>query len=736
MDKYKILGKIGNGSFGTVYKASKKGKKSEALAIKQVRCNAPENVELALQEFWTLSSLQHHPNIIRFEECVQQHPGGMKTLKHGDTNSNNYLSLVEMSIKGKCDSKHRSANLWFVMEYCDGGDMNDYLLSRLPLASLNSSFMIQLADGISFLHRSNVVHRDLKPENILVRKTSKDDNSIPLLKIADFGLSKVCTTKDTSDTNVNHQWFSSACGSDFFMAPEVFEGRYTAKADVFALGVIFWSIMDRITFIDASTKKVLLGTYVRRDTEVLPLGEVLLDDPKLNIARLLEGTSRRKPVGFVRGMNKEKKMLSSTCVDGDKDRLREVVCMMVDASGDVRPTAEELLTMLQDVLVNPMLPNAEAKNKENGKKITKQGNKKKKDENKKVEEKSPGCQNTRTLRRSLRRKKTLRTWNEIPLLPPRTHKNSACDVIKKNEKTPDTVTTVNDVDCDKQSTIVTRSRSKVKGHDPFQFAVKKRWLVYDKPNHGDEKSKAPDNKETSEDNKETSNEQSSSRGRNSLKPSRTKLSLKDQIKNAAKVSLISPEPTTHTGLRRSGRTIRKPAKLRLKLNSPTKVDERPDGSSPNVILDVGVQTRSKVKYRRKGKIQKAQIPSPDVDLPILITPQRKTAICANQCGNNAKRALTTPSAKEMPAKRQKLTPQPQLGASGNFIPYLPQHPLFPTYYLPGEYPYLPQGFIAPGLLHQGGSPYPLRNGVMPHNPAYPFQQGPIPISIPNIAARP
>ena len=36
--------------------------------------------------------------------------------------------------------------------------------------------------------------------------------------------------------NVNDCWLSSACGSDFFMAPEVFEERYTAKADVFALG--------------------------------------------------------------------------------------------------------------------------------------------------------------------------------------------------------------------------------------------------------------------------------------------------------------------------------------------------------------------------------------------------------------------------------------------------------------------------------------------------------------------
>lgn len=67
----------------------------------QVRCNAAENVELALQEFWTLSCLQKHLNIIRFEECYLQHAGKMRSMQHGDHSSPSYLCLVEMSIKGK-----------------------------------------------------------------------------------------------------------------------------------------------------------------------------------------------------------------------------------------------------------------------------------------------------------------------------------------------------------------------------------------------------------------------------------------------------------------------------------------------------------------------------------------------------------------------------------------------------------------------------------------------------------
>ena len=85
--------------------------------------------------------------------------------------------------------------------------------------------------------------------------------------------------------------------------------------------------MDRITFIDAATKKVLLGTYVRQDNKVLSVGEALLDDPKLDILNLLHETSLRKPVTvakndtFRRGRKKQADHCC-TCVAGDAVKLR------------------------------------------------------------------------------------------------------------------------------------------------------------------------------------------------------------------------------------------------------------------------------------------------------------------------------------------------------------------------------------------------------------------------------
>lgn len=191
------------------------------------------------------------------------------------------------------------------MEFCEGGDLNQYILSRRPDPQTNRSFMRQLTSAIAFLHKNNIVHRDLKPDNILISQTSGS----PVLKVADFGLSKVCAclnsksgeehpavgggggsdgaggggkgSNQNGGVNINKFWLSSACGSDFYMAPEVWEGHYTAKADIFALGIIIWAMVERITFIDAESKRELLGTYVRQGTEIVPVGEALLENPKM-----------------------------------------------------------------------------------------------------------------------------------------------------------------------------------------------------------------------------------------------------------------------------------------------------------------------------------------------------------------------------------------------------------------------------------------------------------------------
>ncbi|RXM96347.1 Serine/threonine-protein kinase 35 [Acipenser ruthenus] len=286
--RYSLLREVGRGSYGVVYEALSR-RCGARVAVKKIRCDAPENVELALAEFWALASLERrHENVVKLEECVLQRNGMAQKMSHGNKRSEQYLRLVETSLKGErvLGYPEEPCYLWFVMEFCEGGDLNQFILSRRPDPVTNTSFMLQLTSAVAFLHKNNIVHRDLKPDNILISERS----GVPVLKVADFGLSKVCAgfggrgktgQNGNKNVNVNKFWLSSACGSDFYMAPEVWEGHYTAKADIFALGIIMWAMIERITFIDAESKRELLGTYIRQGTEIVPVGEALLENPKM-----------------------------------------------------------------------------------------------------------------------------------------------------------------------------------------------------------------------------------------------------------------------------------------------------------------------------------------------------------------------------------------------------------------------------------------------------------------------
>ncbi|XP_077429836.1 serine/threonine-protein kinase 35-like [Vanacampus margaritifer] len=333
--RYSLLREIGRGTYGVVYEAVAR-RSGARVAVKKLRCDAPENVELALQEFWALTSLEkRHQNVVQLEECVLQRNEMAQKMSHGNKRSKQYLRLVETSLKGERVLKpsEEPCYLWFVMEFCEGGDLNQFILSRRPDSHTNNSFMLQLTSAVAFLHENKIVHRDLKPDNILISERS----GAPVLKVADFGLSKVCAGlanvtegKEVEDksknVNVNKFWLSSTCGSDFYMAPEVWEGHYTAKADIFALGIIIWAMLERITFIDAESKRELLGTYVRQGADIVPVGEALLENPKM----VLNIPQKRR-----------------SCMS---DGVRKLLLDMLAVNPQDRPDAFQLQTRMDQVM--------------------------------------------------------------------------------------------------------------------------------------------------------------------------------------------------------------------------------------------------------------------------------------------------------------------------------------------------------------------------------------------------
>ncbi|XP_036437307.1 serine/threonine-protein kinase pdik1l-B [Colossoma macropomum] len=346
MDKvYTLQREVGRGSYGVVFEGRVTetgwwGRRGDTVAIKRLPCCSPESIELYLQELWAMrSTARNHPNVIALYNCfLQTGPKTLQPLKSGRLP----LDLVESALKGRVvdkDSKSQRMNtsrsrrrltsteevsrrcfaLWLVMEYCDGGDLNHYMLSRCPDAQRNHQVIQQLSSAMAFLHGLGIVHRDLKPDNVLVCLTKTG----PVVKVADFGLSKM--VEGPTDGDRSRLALSSTCGSDFYMAPEVWAGRsYTAQADIFSLGVLFWAVLERITFLEDGSNQEQLGAYVERGRWITPLGEALCQNPALQL--VIPMRARRAP----------------PLPPPPSPALCSLLLDMLASDPDARPTAQQL----------------------------------------------------------------------------------------------------------------------------------------------------------------------------------------------------------------------------------------------------------------------------------------------------------------------------------------------------------------------------------------------------------
>lgn len=122
---------------------------------------------------------------------------------------------------------------YLVMEYFEGGDLYSKIseLQRLEESQV-SAVMKQIFAGVQHLHSKGIIHRDLKPENILLETKKQGDLS---LKIIDF---------DTAVFISLDSQIKGTMGSLYYMAPEVFDGFYTEKCDLWSCGVIMYALLS------------------------------------------------------------------------------------------------------------------------------------------------------------------------------------------------------------------------------------------------------------------------------------------------------------------------------------------------------------------------------------------------------------------------------------------------------------------------------------------------------------
>ena len=118
-----------------------------------------------------------------------------------------------------------------VMEYCEGGELFNYIVKKRRLSEEESAFFYyQLINGLEYIHSLKMVHRDLKPENLLLTHDH-------ILKIIDFGLSNYFSNKS--------KLLSTPCGSPCYASPEMVSGnKYNGfKIDIWSSGIILYAML-------------------------------------------------------------------------------------------------------------------------------------------------------------------------------------------------------------------------------------------------------------------------------------------------------------------------------------------------------------------------------------------------------------------------------------------------------------------------------------------------------------
>ena len=169
-------------------------------------------------------------------------------------------------------------NLYMIIDYCPGGDLNFHIIQNLFEEDEARFYISELILGIEHLHELDIIYRDLKPENILIN----DDNHI---KLADFGLAK----EGVNDV----QSSKSFVGSPAYLAPEMLMRKGVGKsADIYGIGAVlyemicgtppFFSNNIKILYKNISQSKLMLHDYFSDELKDL-LSQLLCRDPNKRI---------------------------------------------------------------------------------------------------------------------------------------------------------------------------------------------------------------------------------------------------------------------------------------------------------------------------------------------------------------------------------------------------------------------------------------------------------------------
>ncbi|XP_022647623.1 serine/threonine-protein kinase unc-51-like isoform X2 [Varroa destructor] len=191
--------------------------------------------------------------------------------------------LQHENVVALLDCKETPRFFYLVMEYCNGGDLADYLHTKGTLSENTIRlFLKQIAGAMKALFAKGIVHRDLKPQNILLCHDKQNPTPADItLKIADFGFARFLQDGVMAAT---------LCGSPMYMAPEVIMSlQYDAKADLWSIGTIVFQCLTGSAPFRAQSPQALKHFYEKSPS----LSPKIPQGTSPELAALLQGLLKR-----------------------------------------------------------------------------------------------------------------------------------------------------------------------------------------------------------------------------------------------------------------------------------------------------------------------------------------------------------------------------------------------------------------------------------------------------------
>ena len=207
--QFKKLSKLGKGSFGSVFKCqSKITQKLYALKCikKELLSERMSDKKLKIKEAAILSKLDH-PNIV------------------------------------KCFEIFENKKYWIISEeLSENGTLRDYLNLQSITPKIVALIAKQLLSAIAYVHEQGIVHRDIKLENVFMTRDLR-------IKLGDFGCAEQIGHKN---------YLEGLSGTIVYMAPEIFNGRYDEKVDIWSIGIILYIMVTGTLPVHGRTKDEII----------------------------------------------------------------------------------------------------------------------------------------------------------------------------------------------------------------------------------------------------------------------------------------------------------------------------------------------------------------------------------------------------------------------------------------------------------------------------------------------